>query len=141
MGNTIAQKSVLDKLYRGIVMIIIGDYFIPYENIETINCVEDISLTQSNSTIVFDFDKDIMVYCMKNDLSYAVKITNITQAIYANSMGAKYIISLDKIIESVQKIAENYLFDSKIMAIINGEDEIEQYAIKGIDGVIFQSSL
>ena len=38
----------------------------------------------------------------------------------------------------MQKIAENYMFDSKILAIIKSNDELEEIALDEIDGVIYK---
>lgn len=119
-------------------MIIIGDSYIPYEEISFITSIEDIKSTKPNTTVVFDFNKDMMSYCAKNDINYAVKINTITQSIYANNMNARYILPNSKLLEIVQKIAENYMFDSKILATIQSEESIEKIALKSIDGVIFK---
>ncbi|MEA3499325.1 MAG: hypothetical protein U9R16_09730 [Campylobacterota bacterium] len=119
-------------------MIIIGDKYIPYENISKIDTIDDIKLSKPNRTIWFNFDKNIMQYCMQNDISYAVAINSIKESVYANSLDAKYILPSNNILESIQKIAENYMFDSKILAVIKDENEIEDIALKQIDGVIFK---
>jgi len=41
----------------------------------------------------------------------------------------------------LQKIAENYLFDAKILVPISNESEMEIVAEAGIDGVIFQDAI
>ena len=119
-------------------MIIIGDKYIPYENISKIDNIKDIKSTKPNIVVWFYFDKDIMQYCMQNDINYAVVTTSIKESVYSNSLNAKYIISPNNILEPIQKIAENYMFDSKILAVIKNENEIEDIAIKQIDGVIFK---
>ena len=119
-------------------MIIIGDNYIPYENISVVNSIEDIKSTKPNTTIVFDFDKDLMKYCMENDINYSVKITSLKESIYANNLCAKYILPNSELLEVVQKTAENYMFDSKILATIQSEESIESIALKSIDGVIFK---
>jgi len=118
-------------------MIIIGDKYIPFENISKIDIIEDIKSTKPNSTLLFNFNKDIMVYCMNNDINYAVIVKSIKESIYANNLNAKYILPPVYFLETIQKIAENYMFDSKILAIIKNEDEIENIALKQIDGVIY----
>jgi len=119
-------------------VIIIGDKYIPYENISKIDNIKDIKSTKPNIVVWFYFDKDIMQYCMQNDINYAVVTTSIKESVYSNSLNAKYIISPNNILEPIQKIAENYMFDSKILAVIKNENEIEDIAIKQIDGVIFK---
>ncbi|MEA3353275.1 MAG: hypothetical protein U9Q33_05645 [Campylobacterota bacterium] len=120
-------------------MIIIGDKFIPYEKIESIKKIEDIKETKPNTTLLLDFDKELMSYCVKNEIQYAVNITEIKEALYSNALKAKYILPPLSIIAHIQKIAENYLFDSKILASIDSDDEIEALAVQNIDGVIFKN--
>ena len=122
-------------------MIIIGDTHIPFESIEKIETIEDIKLTKSNATVFFPFDKDIMVYCMNNNINYAVIIGSVKHAVYANSLNAKYILPIDADLDDVQKVAENYMFDSKILATIENEYQISEIALKQIDGVIFHTLL
>jgi hypothetical protein len=120
-------------------MIIIGDELIGYDSFETINDINKINSTKPNSTLIFEFDKDILNHCLNNNIFSAPKISNITQSILANAMGAKYQICDKEIAKKLQKIAENYIYDSRILAIIEDENEIEELAIDGIDGVIYKS--
>ena len=122
-------------------MIILGDSNVSNEIFSAINCIEDIIHTSSNSTVVFDYDKKLMIYAKNNNLQYAVKITNIKELIYANTLDAKYILVSDDILELSQKLADNYMFDSKIIATIKDESSIEDIAIKEIDGIIFSTTL
>ena len=122
-------------------MILLGDKHINYENIEKINCCEDIKKTQSNSTVLFNFDFKILKYTSKNDISCAVIISTIKELIYSSKLNPKYIIVDNNILLKSQKIAENYMFDSKILAVINSCDEIEDIALKGIDGIIYKNIL
>ena len=66
---------------------------------------------------------------------------SIKEAIYANSLNAKYIISEKELAKAIQKIADNYMFDSKILAVIETNDEIEEIAQSEIDGIIYKSIL
>ncbi|MEA2050984.1 MAG: hypothetical protein U9O56_09675 [Campylobacterota bacterium] len=118
-------------------MIIIGDKYIPYNLIEKVTDIESINFTKTNSTISFKFDKEIMSYSMNNNINYIVKITSIKEAIYANSMNASYLICKKNLAKTIQNIAENYLFDTKVLVQIKDEDEIEELALLGIDGVIY----
>lgn len=122
-------------------MILIGDSLVPYKNISFIDSIADIDHTLPNSTLVFNYDENLLLYCMKNSLETAVMVKNIKEAIYCNSLEAKYIISDKKLAKNIQKIAENYMFDSKNLAIIEDNDEIEKIALLEIDGVIYSSLL
>ena len=100
--------------------------------------IEDISNTKPNSVVAFKYNIDIVNYCSLNNISSAVVISNIQEAIFSNSLNAKYIIVKNSIAKEIQKIAENYMFDAKIITIIKCDDEIENIALDGIDGVIYE---
>jgi uncharacterized protein YrrD len=120
-------------------MTVIGDKVIPFENIETISNIEDIKTTKSSGTVIFDFNTDIMTYCKNNSVKYGVIVSSIKEAIYANALGAKYIISDINTAERIQKVAQNYMFDSRILAIIKDSSFLEEAATKEIDGVVYQN--
>lgn len=119
-------------------MILIGDLIVPYEPIEQIISISGIKKTQPNSTVVYEYNSDIMAYCKDNGVKYGVIVSSIKEAIYANALGAKYIISDICTAEKIQKVAQNYMFDSRILAIIEQDTQIEEVALKEIDGVIYK---
>ena len=165
-------------------MIIIGDNFVPFENISFISSIDDIKNTKANSTLIFFYDAELLKYSYENDLSSAVIVTSITEAIYCNSLNAKYIkanstiifdydektleysyknnlssavvvssikeaiycnslnvkyiISEKNLACEIQKIADNYMYDSKNLVIIDSNEEFEQTTIAQIDGVIYR---
>jgi hypothetical protein len=122
-------------------MILIGDKIVPYEDISNILSIEDIKNTKANSCISFAYNEKILSYAYKNNLSSAVIITSIKEAIYANSLNTKYIICEKQLAKQLQKIAENYMFDSKVLAIISSNDEFEEIALAEIDGIIYKNIL
>lgn len=122
-------------------MILIGDNLIPHKEFAFIDSILDIEHTVSNSTLIFSYDENLLLYCRKNALSNAVIVTNITESIYCNALNSQYIICDKKLAKNIQKIAENYMFDAKILAIIESKDEIEKIALSEIDGVIYTSLL
>ncbi len=122
-------------------MILIGDKNIPYETIKKVAVLEDIETSAPNSTVIFNFDIGFLKYCKNNDINSAVIVSNIKEAIYANSLEARYIIVTKEQSQQIQKIATDYMFDSRILCIIENEDEIEDVALKGIDGVIYKELL
>ncbi|MCK9161587.1 MAG: hypothetical protein RBQ81_03650 [Arcobacteraceae bacterium] len=122
-------------------MILIGDKFIPYEKIEKISNIDDIKYTTPNSTLIFGFDISFMQYCQNNNLAYGVEVHNIKESIYANALSAKYIICKLNIAKTIQTIAQNYMFDSRVLAIIEDSSMIEEVALQEIDGIIYLSCL
>lgn len=119
-------------------MIILGDKNLPYENISFISSIEEIVNTKENSTLLFFYNLELLKYSYENELSSAVIVTSIKDAIYSNNLNAKYIISENDLATQIQKIADNYMYDSKNLVIINSNEEFEQTAKAQIDGAIFK---
>ena len=120
-------------------MIILGDKNLPYENISFISSIEEIINTKANSTLLFLYDLELLKYSYENELSSAVIVTSIKDAIYSNNLNAKYIISEKHLAIQIQKIADNYMYDSKNLVIIDSNEEFEHIAKDEIDGVIYRN--
>jgi len=122
-------------------MIIIGNEYISHDYFEGIHEIKDIVHTSSNTTLLFFYNLDLMSYCYQNKLPYAVILNSIQEAIFANNLGAKYLITDEHKSKAIQTVAENYMFDSKILSIIDGVEMIEAVATNVIDGVIYKKIL
>ena len=135
MASIIAQKNVWINN-----MLIIGNKNIPYQNIKEIEFIDDIKNISANTIVYFKYDIDIIKYCSKNNIRSAVEVLNITEAIFCNCLGVYFIISNTEA-KQIQKVAENYMFDSKILQIINSDNDIQKVAIDEIDGCIYKEIL
>jgi hypothetical protein len=122
-------------------MIILGDKIIPYENTSFISSIGEIKNTKANSTLIFSYDVELLKYCYENELSSAVIVTSLTEAIYCNSLNVKYIISDKHLAIQIQKIADNYMYDSKNLVTISSNEEFEYVVKDEIDGVIYKDLL
>lgn len=125
-------------------MLLFGHRFIPSQSFYHISDIDSITKTPPSSTLYLTFSEenlDIITYLQENLLSFALSIKNITELIYASSLGASYIILDKELAKTAQKIAETYLFDAKILAVVEDDDEIEELALLGIDGVIFSNAI
>ena len=123
-------------------MILLGHKFVEFEDISFISSIKEISNTKANSCIVFDYCEDLLMYAFLNNVTCAIKVSNIKDAILSNSLNVKYIICDKKsFAKEIQGIAENYMFDSKILFLIENDNEIEDIARLGIDGVIYKGIL
>ncbi len=122
-------------------MIIIGDNLIPHKTFTYIDSIMEIEHTIPNSILIFSYDENLLMYTRKNSLSVAVIVSSIKEAIYCNALHSSYIICDKKLAKTIQKVADNYMFDSKILAIIEDNEEIEKIAINEIDGVIYSALL
>ncbi|RUM44876.1 MAG: hypothetical protein DSY46_04420 [Hydrogenimonas sp.] len=125
-------------------MMIIGHPDIPFEPLYFVETIEEIAKTPPNSTLwlgAFQEAKAIAKHCHTNHIAYAVMATSINDALLANALHARYILADETMAPKLQKIAETYLFDAKIIVPISEEQEMERIAQAGIDGVIFQSAI
>jgi len=120
-------------------MLIFNHPLLESEKFYNIDSKEDISDTPPNSIVRFKFsgyNSKIIKFCSENSVSCAVDVVNITEALIASNLGATYIIVSEKNASSIQKVAETYLFDAKVVAI---SEDIEKIALLGIDGIIIQN--
>jgi hypothetical protein len=125
-------------------MIFFGHRFLKNENFYHVSDIASISNTPPSSTLFIEFNEknlDIINHAISNSVKVALYVKNITEILYASSLGASFIIVDKKLAKSAQNLAENYLFDAKILTLIEEENEIEELAILGIDGVIFSAAV
>jgi len=121
-------------------MIFVGHKFIKSEPFYHIEDIDTIISTPPNSTIYLDFDEknlDIIDYANLNNIHFALHVKDITQIVYASALGAGFIVVQKELAKTAQNLANNYLFDAKILVKIEDNSEIEELAILGVDGVIF----
>jgi hypothetical protein len=119
-------------------MKIIGDKIVPFEEFFKISNIFEIKNTKPNSLLFFEYDEELLKYCYSQNLNFFVKISSIKEGLYANSLNSKYIVCKKDLAKKMQKIAENYMFDSKILAVIKSSDELEKIALDEIDGAIYK---
>jgi len=119
-------------------MKIFGHPWIESEVFYPIDTVDDISKTPSNSLLEISSlsaqSLMLLQYCKQENLRYAVHIKSITEAIYANSLEATFMVCEKELAVILMPIAQNYLFDTQVIAMAK-EEEIEFLAKAGIDGV------
>ena len=125
-------------------MLLFGHRFIKSEKFFHIFDIDTIEKTPPSSKIYLDFSEknlDIIEYLRLNQITFALGVTNINELIYAATLGASYIMVSQDFAKSAQSIAENYLFDAKILVHIKEEQEIEEMALLGIDGAVFPEAI
>lgn len=101
---------------------------------------EELSFDGSGELKYFRFNaNDLSMYKALVDAkaSVAIGVCDIKELIYACNIGVKYAITNKEDAAIMQKIVDSYMFDTKLLAIIYEEDEIEWAATAEIDGVIF----
>jgi len=119
-------------------MIILNKPF-SYEEFYKVKTLEDIKNSPSNSTLIFDYCESnltLFEFCKNNEISYGVNINSVKELIFISNLKAKYafVDNLEKAKE-FQKIAENYLLDTKIILLVESFDKIEEITKFTIDGI------
>jgi len=125
-------------------MLIFGHKFIESKEFIKIDSIDDIKLTSSNSIVLLKGLKEpfnMAIYCHKNGLEYGVEVSSLKEAIFANSLGASYAICEFSLAKELQKLADNYLWDMKILAIVDSDKEIDGIAKVFIDGIVYRNSI
>ncbi len=125
-------------------MLLLGHRFIESENLYHISDIEAVLKTPPNSTMYLEFNEnnlDIIDYLRANCIGFALGVENLREVIYASALGAKYIVTEEKLSKEAQEVAQEYLFDAKILVRIQSDEEIEKYAKLGIDGVLYPTAV
>lgn len=125
-------------------MIIIGHPWIESPKFTKIFSVEDILQSQAGCIAVLEplvDSHEFAAYCQKNDIMYAVPVKTLKEAVIANALGAKYIICEEDDALMIQPIAQEYLFETRVLVLIHDEKEIAKIARSTIDGVIFPDAI
>ena len=125
-------------------MIFFGHKFLKSEHFYHVETIYSIAKTPSNSTIFLNFDEknlDIIDHLFINQIKFALHVRSIKELVYAHALGALYVTVEKQLAKNAQKIANDYLFDAKILVHVEDEDEIEELALLGVDGVIFAKAI
>lgn len=125
-------------------MIIFGHRFIESDSFYSVIDIDAIRCTPPSSTLYIKFDEthlDIINHAKLNHIATTIVVSTKLELIYASALGAKYIVVPNSHAKDFQKIAEHYLFDAKILVLIDKEKEIEEFAALGIDGVLFANAI
>ncbi len=93
-----------------------------------------------NSIIYEVFDKkklNIYKEMVEQGMSLALHAADLRELVYICNLGAKYAVSHKEDVLGMQKAMDCYLYDTKLLALIYEEEEIEWVAGNEIDGVLF----
>jgi len=118
-------------------MQIFGHNFIENSKFTFISNINEIKKTPANSIILMDFNKEIITYCKEQNLTFGVHVETIKELVLASASQASYLLVDKNFAKEAQNIANEYMYDAKVLLISKNEDEIEFCAKNGIDGIIF----
>lgn len=122
-------------------MLLIGHELIPSEPFYRVVSTQEIAKTPPQAVVMFDFDPTLSAYCVENNVSFALHVKHIKELILANALGASYFVVDKGLALHAQKIADDYLFDGKILLLGNDDNEIEFAASHAIDGILFEKGI
>jgi len=125
-------------------MIVIGHPWIKSQHFSKVFSIEDIKSTKTDDIVLLELltnSHSTAQYCQSNGIVYAVFAKTLEDAIFANALGAAYLICEEDAALMIQPIAQEYLFDTRILVLIHNDKEISQIAKSGIDGVVFAEAI
>ena len=125
-------------------MIIIGHPWIKSSCFSKVFSMADIQKSKVKDIVLLEPLVDshaYAAYCKENNITFAVAVNTLDDALFANALGAKYIICEEDDALMIQPIAQEYLFDARILVLIHSEKQISKIARGGVDGVIFAEAI
>lgn len=86
------------------------------------------------------YDELMIEKAKKANLDFAILVQNKNEIFLSNALGAKFLLFEDKkLAQFAAKVAEFYLFDSKLLLIVETLNTLEKAYALGVDGVILKS--
>ncbi len=125
-------------------MLLFGHPYVPSEQFYHIDSIEAIRHTPANSPIALFFSPenlDIIDYLRRNEIRFALFVETPSEAVIAENLRASYLIVNPKNGESVQSVAEHYLFDAKVLGYIDSPDHLDKLIQIRLDGAIFPEAI
>ncbi|MRI83418.1 MAG: hypothetical protein C6I00_03270 [Nitratiruptor sp.] len=116
-------------------MLIFGHPHIPAPILHPIATPEEIDHLPPDHIPLLPFDFALANYCLRQGIKGAIWVETIRQGIYGNALQMAYLVSPTlKLAKELQQIADNYLFDARIIVQID-ERLLEEAVAAQIDGV------
>ncbi len=106
--------------------------------------IEAIANTPSNSVIALFFEEqnlDIIAHLRLNNIRFALYVSSNVEAVLAENLRATYLIVTIKNGSEIQKVAEHYLFDAKVLGYCEEEENLENLIEMRLDGAIFAEAI
>jgi hypothetical protein len=129
---------------QGSLMILFGHPLIPSEQFYHISSIDAILKTPSNSIIALFFEEqnlDIITHLRNNKIRFALYIASEVEAVLGENLGATYLIVTTKNGSEIQRVAEHYLFDAKVLGYCEALEDLETLIDMRLDGAIFGDAI
>lgn len=90
----------------------------------------------------FEYDENLIEKALKEGVKFAILAKNEDEILFANALKAEFILlENENLAKKASKMAEFYLFDSKILLITNSLEKLDKAYKIGVDGVILKELL
>ena len=90
----------------------------------------------------FEYDENLIKKALKEGVKFAILAKNEDEILFANALKAEFILlENENLAKKASKMAEFYLFDSKILLITNSLKKLDKAYKMGVDGVILKELL
>ncbi len=125
-------------------MLILGHPWIKGDVFVKVFSIDEIKKSNTGEVVLLEpltVSIELARYCKENSIRYGVTVGSLKEALFANALGALYVVCQREHVIEIQKIAQEYLFDTKIIVLIEEEREIETMARFGVDGVVFPNAI
>ncbi|MDD5117523.1 MAG: hypothetical protein PHP90_02960 [Sulfuricurvum sp.] len=125
-------------------MLLFGHPYIPSETFYHIDAIEAVRLTPANSVVTLFFapeNLDIIDYLRQNSVRFALHIETVTDAVLGENLGASYLIVSPQNATEIQRVAEHYLFDAKVLGYVDDMEHLENLIAMRLDGAIFADAI
>lgn len=120
-------------------MLIIGHKLLKNPNFSFIKSIEEI---KDSNIYCIVYDEKLISYLSQNDFEFAILVQNKDEIFLANALGAKFLLFDDKkLAKFATKVAEFYIFDSRVLMIVDKLEDFEKFYKLKIDGVILKDNI
>lgn len=97
--------------------------------------IDAIDHTPAGSLVVLDFQQNDLFFYGATETPLAVRVKNVREFVLVAATKARYAIAGLELARELQKLADHYLYDIKVLAEAKAES-LEQVAQAGIDGIL-----
>ncbi|EBH4166221.1 hypothetical protein FKP53_09585, partial [Campylobacter jejuni] len=88
------------------------------------------------------YDEKLISYLSQNDFEFAILVQNKDEIFLANALGAKFLLCNDKkLAKFASKVAEFYVFDSRVLMIVDKLENFKKFYKLKIDGIILKDNI
>lgn len=125
-------------------MILFGHPYVSSERFYHIDSIEAVRHTPANSVLALFYtpeNLDIIEHLRRNSVRFALFVETQSDAVVAENLRASYLIVSPKNGPVIQKVAEHYLFDAKVLGYIKSTDDLDELIDMRLDGAVFPEAI